>query len=377
MNTNKKRKAQQIVEFILVAPFLIIFLGILTEYAYALSINMTLSSTLKDATTNIYREISPSLNEEKIVEIVKTKYIESLKNNNIPTKEENNITLSCVTSGKTTVFMGTYTYYSAFTLPNVFFHFLPEKFNFFVTAAVPSAYLKSNVYAGTDTTSLNSIWGATDLTSINNYNGIKKGILKDTTTNARQQILFFVPFSNKKLKNPYALVDWSGNILKPEGEDNSYYYFTSENSNLGICRNVTDEKSKETSLVCETTGNTNTFDYLRSKNINMVYFANNTSSDLESITSNWITGADSSNGDISSTSISGILKKTITLEGTIENSFLGNLDNIEVFNYYVSLCPKNSIIMQNFGSMIFIDRDATNMNTITNGKSIPTFDFGE
>ncbi len=372
---NKRRKAQQIVEFILVAPFLIIFLGILTEYAYALSVNMTLTSTLKDATTNIYREISPSLTEDKILEIVKTKYIKSLENNNIPTKDENNITLTCVTSGKTTVFMGTYTYYSAFTLPNVFFHFLPEKFNFFVTAAVPSAYLKSNVYAGTDSSALDSIWGASDLTSLNSYNGIKKGILNDTTTNARQQILFFVPFVNKNLKNPYVLVDWAGNILKPDGEDNSYYYFTSENSNLGVCRNVTQE-SGESSLVCDIT-NTNAFDYMATKNINMVFFANEESNDLNSITSNWITGTDNVYGDISSSSISGILKKIITLKASVESSYLGNFDNIEVYNYNVSICPKNTIIRHNFGSMIFMDKDATNMNTITNGKSIRTFDFGE
>lgn len=375
MNTNKRRKAQQIVEFILVAPFLIIFLGILTEYAYALSVNMTLTSTLKDATTSIYKDISPSLDESKILDIVKTKYIQSLENNNVPTKDENNITLTCVTSGKTTVFMSTYTYYSAFTLPNVFFHFLPEKFNFFVTAAVPSAYLKSNAYAGTDSSALDSIWGASDLTSLNSYNGIKKGILNNTTTNARQQLLFFVPFINKNLKNPYVLVDWAGNILKPDGEDNSYYYFTSENSNLGVCRNVTQE-SGESSLVCDIT-NTNAFDYMTTRNINMVFFVNEEGSDLNSITSNWITGTDNVYGDISSSSISGILKKTITLKASTESSYLGNFDNIEVYNYNVSLCPKNIILRHNFGSMIFMDKDATNMNTITNGKGIRTFDFGE
>ena len=376
MKINKKRKAQQIVEFILVAPFLIIFLGILTEYAYALSINMTLSSTLKDATTNIYREISPSLTEDKILEIVKTKYIDSLKNNNIPTKDENNITLTCVSAGKTTVFMGTYTYYSAFTLPNVFFHFLPEKFNFFVTASVPSAYLESNVYDGIETSALNNVWGATSLTDLLNYNGIKKGIFNNTST-ARQQILFFVPFKDKNLENAYALVDWSGNILKPEGESNLYYYFSSKNANLGVCKNVTNTETKETTITCDFT-NTNTFDYLSSRNTKMVFFVTGTeSSSLDDIKTNWITGTDSPlNSDISSTNITGILKDAISLKGA--NTFIGNLDNIDVYNYNLSICPKNNLVRNNFGSMIFVDRDAENMKTITNGKSSVAYsDFGE
>ena len=69
-NGSKSSVAQQLVEFLLVAPLMIIILGILLEYAYALSINMTLAQGLKQSTSIIYGQIKPAMTQAEITTLV-------------------------------------------------------------------------------------------------------------------------------------------------------------------------------------------------------------------------------------------------------------------------------------------------------------------
>lgn len=140
----KQKKAQQLVEFMLVAPFIIIILGILLEYAYALNINYTLSNGLKNVTTSLYGNIKPNQSSNGIDTDLQNLLLIYFNQNNIPAKTVNSLDVNHVTIGDTTVFIATYKYFPAFTLPNIYFHFLPEEFNFTATSAVPTAFLNSN-----------------------------------------------------------------------------------------------------------------------------------------------------------------------------------------------------------------------------------------
>lgn len=205
--TFQYKKAQQLVEFLLVVPFMIIILGILTEYAYALNINMTLKEGLKTATTSIYSQIKPGMSESSIRAIVVANLKDYLTANNVPIGSENFTDSSIgyaivgkADTGQMAVFMASYTYIPSFTLPNVYFHFLPDKFTFFATSAVPAAFLNpasdyDNSYANStiDSLILDKIWSASDFGS-KTFNGVKNGVMKDTSgsSNLRGNILFLI-----------------------------------------------------------------------------------------------------------------------------------------------------------------------------------------
>ena len=192
----KKWPAQQLVEFLLVAPFIVIILGIVTEYAYALNINMTLNQGIKEVTANMYYDIKVTTNKK--IDDVKDSALANLKtyldDNKVPTEAENALGVSYDTLGNNTVFKAEYTYIPAFTLPNVYFKFMPDKFIFYASSAVPSAFLNGNNYqAGVKTASLNNIWSGA------------KGAKSSGA--AHNEMLFLVPTLGTK----YKTVDWAGN----------------------------------------------------------------------------------------------------------------------------------------------------------------------
>lgn len=197
----KKKHSQQLVEFLLVVPFMVIILGILTEYAYALNVNLTIAQAIKTATSagymvkgadgtdhylGTYSQIGPqnSATDSRkfIVDKVTAGFIQYLIDNNVPHTTENNISVNALTIGSTTIFVASYTYVPAFTLPNVFFKILPDKFDFSAAAAVPTAFLGDNsAYVGSnayDTNDLNQIWASGgDLANIDSFDSGKKGAM--------------------------------------------------------------------------------------------------------------------------------------------------------------------------------------------------------
>jgi len=198
---HKKRLAQQLVEFLLVAPFIIIILGIVTEYAYALNINMTLTQGLKDVTSSIYSEIKPGMSTEEITALVKADLADYLVKNNIPlSDDEKELAVGSASAGDTAIFMASYRYVSAFTLPSVYIKFLPEEFDFFATSAVPSVFLNGNNYGSSITSNeLDTIWSTKD------------GIM--TSTTGRDKMLFLIPANGTVapgLIKPYQIKTWSG-----------------------------------------------------------------------------------------------------------------------------------------------------------------------
>lgn len=341
--TKKREKAQQLVEFLLVVPFMIIILGIMTEYAYALNVNMTLTGGLKAVASSVYSDIKPWMTKDDIRGTIKTNFIQYLKSNNVPANEENNIQVGYAVIGQTAVFTASYDYIPAFTLPNVYFRFLPEKFNFFATAAVPSAFIGNNHYnTDIDSEILDNIWGVKDFTSQDSFNTFKKGIMKDPGK-YRDNILFLLQNpAAPGLTKPYVLISWDGKIkTAASGRD---YNVDLSDGRLYECSDTICGYSGEMFL-----------NHLKSHGYyNIIFIHDIGLASLNDLGTSWaydksthtpITVDNST--DISLTDVDGVLKRMLALVGT-DNLSMGDYD-FPTGNTY-SLLP--------LGSMVFIKTPA-------------------
>lgn len=257
----KKKISQQLVEFLLVVPFMVIILGILTEYAYALNINLTIDQGIKMATSagytakdasgvdqnyGTYSQIKPpdstANSADYIVQKVREGFTQYLKDNNVPTRPENNITVTPLTipttKGQITVFVASYTYIPAFTLPNVYFKFMPDEFHFSASSTVPSAFLGDNSAYTIKTDDLNHIWASGgDLADKTSFDASRQGIIKSDTGGGRNSFTFLIPNSELNgsstpiegdgpLSRPIELVHWDGGITHQAVDMSNGTYYT-------------------------------------------------------------------------------------------------------------------------------------------------------
>ncbi|MDD3436892.1 MAG: hypothetical protein PHC64_07060 [Candidatus Gastranaerophilales bacterium] len=363
IKSDKKKHAQQMIEFLLVIPFVIIIFGILTEYAYALNINMTLNQGLKDVASSIYSEIEPGMTQSAVKTQLETDFIKYLDDNNVPTNGENNVKIGYFIQNQTAVFMASYTYVPAFTLPNVYFKILPDKFNFFTTTAVPAAFLGTNNYnSSIDSETLDKVWSTTaSFSSDDDFDAAKKGIMKDNSSGGRARMIFLVPNAGK-----YLLVNWVGTILKSSVSGKTYHVDTS-NGGLYECN------SDGSSCVYSQ----KFFNYLTSNNYRNVIFIHDTetpAANLETqLITYWVDPPAST--DLSQTTVAGILKRALAI--TDYSGFsIGNYDNLDVPTYSSSVSTTTNYKVQYFGSMVFVYN--TSLDTIvaiTNGQTAPNYNY--
>jgi hypothetical protein len=206
----KTSVAQQLVEFLLIAPFIIIIFGIFTEFAYALSINMNLNQGLREATSSIYGKIEPDMTADDINTLVTAQLTASLADNNIPV---NNLNVAYATVGNDAFFLATYTYTPAFTLPNMYIHILPDTFNFRTVSVVPSAFLQTNNYSGTTSPELDKFWaGSINFSNLDNFNSSKKGMLKASVNSSNGYPIGNIAFLVDPAAGAYDCLDWKGSI---------------------------------------------------------------------------------------------------------------------------------------------------------------------
>lgn len=373
--TFQYKKAQQLVEFLLVVPFMIIILGILTEYAYALNINMTLKEGLKTATASIYSQIKPGMGESDIRAIVVANLKDYLTANNVPVNSEN-ITDSSIgyaivgkaNMGQMAVFMASYTYIPSFTLPNVYFHFLPDKFTFFATSAVPGAFLNpssdyGNAYGNStiDSLILDKIWSASDFASLT-FNGIKNGVLKDKSgsSNLRANVLFLIP--SPSTPGTYIFIYDDGTV-----PDCSWNSAGATISGSG----------------CGSFNGGKFIDYLKTYGFYNVIFVqdsdlNNLTSNLSNLSSYWVYDnssgtavpvptANVDNTDLSVSNIDGILKRSLALitasTPSTPSTSRGNYDD--------------NTTIKTFGSIVFVGSgDPSNITAGASPPSITSFPSG-
>ncbi len=356
MKLFKKKKAQQLIEFLLVAPFMIIILGVLTEYAYALNINMTLTQGLKTVTSSIYSKISPSTTKSTIDSLVASELQTYLSNNNVPLNSENALKVSSVVvSNQTSIFMATYKYYPAFTLPNTYFRILPEEFDFLATAAIPTAFISSNNYSsGITSTDLDKIWSSTaDFSSLDSFNSSKNGIMKSGTAD-RQRMIFLVPNSSAKTlgySNLYALVNWTGSILM--SGTNTY----NANLSTGMINTCSATSCSATSTPFKSFITTSPNSYY-----NIIIINDDDADDITTLKNNWAYNTSGStinvdySTDISSENVDGILKRALAII-TPPSSSVGNYDNISASSYKVTA----------LGSMVICAPTSVSISSITSG----------
>lgn len=295
----KRKKAQQLIEFLLAAPFLIIILGIITEYAYALNVNMTVSLGLKAVTTNIYKKIKPGLTAAQISTLVLSDLNSYLSDNNVTTtysaSGEQALSLQTLSIGDNTIFVASYRYYPAFTLPKAYFKILPDQFDFVASSVIPSAFLKDNSAYNLSTASL--------------PNNTKQGIM--TTGNSSERMLFFVQTIDYSTylegNDGYLIKTWDGTAVM-NGTD------------YVVLKAGTDEIYSCSSTACSQSGN---LSGVMPGSLNSVIFVHDSSSV-------WLYPPDS--GDLSDLNVTGVLKRAIALTNNSDSS-VGNYDNADVSNY--------------------------------------------
>ena len=140
----KKVKAQELVEFLVVAPFFIIIFGIMTEYAFAMHSRYLLTNGLKTSVGNIYSNIQADTTTEKTLGQIKTDLNEYLESNNASLSE---VSVNIAAQGNyVSSIKASAVYKCAFTLPLFIGNILPKSFNFETLTMVPSAFLKDSGY---------------------------------------------------------------------------------------------------------------------------------------------------------------------------------------------------------------------------------------
>lgn len=357
---SKKKFAQQLVEFLLVAPFLLIILGILTEYAYALNCNTTLSDGLKMVTSSLYSQINPTMDNNATKNKILADLRSYLQANNVPTRQENTLTVSSTIIGQNAVFIANYKYVSAFTLPNVFFHFLPDSFNFQAISIIPKSFLKGNsaYTGGINSTSLDKIWTGTNFSGVTTYNGVKNGAMTACLrTGSIPRIIFLV---KSNVANIYNIVAWNGGVL-------------------GTLNMTTGRTNSGTNLL-SAYPNHHTFIFVNDIEVpsnltNLPYYWTHIKDSCQGTPSSC---QPIGNAQISSPTVDGILKRALGLikSDTLLPTNGGNFDNLAVDKYNKEVAPIAAIYTTDtFGSDVFIHRPSENITTITNGRTPPNVNY--
>lgn len=375
MKIFKNRKAQQLVEFLLVAPFIVIFLGVLTEYAYALNCNMTLTQGLKEVTANIYSEIEPYMSTADINNLVIADLTSYLKNNNVPVGGNYSLDVgyNIDTNNTNAVFVASYNYVPAFTLPNIFFNILPEHFTFMATSSIPTAFLAPNDYGpAIDSLKLDQIWSSSiNFSSLDGFNDAKRGAMASTLAEGIK-ILFLVPANTAASdsdNNFYSIVTWDGTVLPSVANPN---YVNTADGKLYTCDLVS----------CTATGSKFMNTYSSYYNFMFVHDAE-IPSDLTKLKTYWTHIKDSCNETtytctpigglkISDKTVDGILKRTLGIILPPMNMSTGNFDNIDVSLYNANASALMSSRVDTFGSMVFVRSSIDEILNLISGMTAPS-----
>lgn len=128
----KKLKAQQITEFMLATPLLIIFFAVLTEFAFAFNANLVFTNAVKSSILAYINTISADAQSNDFETAIKDYIRSDMENNRIPNLDSLNVEL--ITVGENPTVIGSYTYNPGFT-----FSFLPalKRINMNASAVFP------------------------------------------------------------------------------------------------------------------------------------------------------------------------------------------------------------------------------------------------
>ncbi len=137
--TNFKR-AQHIVEIVLIAPFIIFIIGIIAEFAIIINTNYKFNSAIYKALNIITFKNKIDIKKEETVENIKEATKILLGQNFVPYK--NSIQIKLIETNDIDFLIGTYKYTSAFTILNP----IGSSYNFSTIIPLNSAILRENKF---------------------------------------------------------------------------------------------------------------------------------------------------------------------------------------------------------------------------------------
>ncbi len=141
---SKFKKAQHIVEFALIAPFIIFFLGVVLEIALIVHTNYRFNASLYEAVSFMALNNKINVEKEETVKNIKEYAKILLKHRFAPYK--NSLDTELVQAGDIDFIIGKYKYTSTFTIFNYMTGFEPDSYNFLTIIPVNSAVLRKNSF---------------------------------------------------------------------------------------------------------------------------------------------------------------------------------------------------------------------------------------
>jgi len=144
----KLKKAQHIVELALFAPFVIFFIGILTEIAIVINTNYKFNSALYEAVSHFALNNKFNADKEETVESIKeySKFLLNMRS----APYQNSLKIDLTQTDDLDFLIGRYRYTSVFTLLNSVTEITPEGYNYMTIIPVNSAILRRNSFDITD-----------------------------------------------------------------------------------------------------------------------------------------------------------------------------------------------------------------------------------
>jgi len=227
---NKNRRGQQIIEFALVAPILLIFIFIVVEMGAAINARVSVAEAVKMSLVEVNKlnnlDGNTTAKITTVENFITAKVIQYLLNHNIP--NSGSITVKAVyRPTDNTAFVGvTYEYVPYFLISGLAGNSI-STINFSSTQVINPNIFKPNVFPGASLTTQQLSGFFTNVGG----NFIPSGALVDNTTlsysdgtfNIREHIAFLLRYYEAQGTHPFMeynvaharLVDWEGNDLLP------------------------------------------------------------------------------------------------------------------------------------------------------------------
>lgn len=142
--SSKFKKAQHLVELALIAPFVIIFIGLISEIAVVVHTNYKFNSSIYEAISSVSVINKINTEKEETIDTIEeiTKIL--LKGRMAPYKDS--VKIKLVETKDIDFLIGEYTYTSTFTILNSFKDFTPSSYKFLTVIPVNSSILRNNSF---------------------------------------------------------------------------------------------------------------------------------------------------------------------------------------------------------------------------------------
>lgn len=323
-----KKPAQHLVEFLLAAPIIIIFLVFLTEFAYALNTNLTLNAGLQSAVSTLGTNIAGNQTPRTVEENLKNFLIGYLNENKVPNSNSVTVNIVEIDELNSAVFAG-YTYIPAFTMPNFFVDFMPRKMSFTAFQLINSALISSNRFSDLSNSDLDKLWGDNPLS-------IRNGLAINPANQDKVAFLVECMAPMPEKEKAFKMVKFGGDDFISNTVVNL------ENNSMYVCN--------ESSC---TDSNANYLDTLLAVGVSNVYIINNEEFGLP---------------NYNETPNPEVFKKALAFITDGTTIAKGNIDDLDVSLYNIeAMSQKDFKIINKDNTMIYYPKDyEVNFNGASN-----------